>query len=297
MTQRFTRRFRVRHYELGALGEVDHVTLVRYVQEAAIEASTALGIGPDWYRAHGTLWVMWRLSARYFAPVSAGDEVEIVTWISGLRGVRSTREYELARRRDDAPVARARAEWVYVEGQTGQPTRCPEEWAEMCPRGGKPEALGTGLADARPTEGAHRYVSRRRAQYHELDAARHVNHAVYLHWAGQAYLDAVRAAGCPPERTTQDGWTVREAGHEVRYFAPALDNDSIEVVSWISETAEAGWAWTHEAFNADSRKLLARVCSAASFVNLEGGPAALPRQAVADVLRGPPADQGSRGSA
>jgi acyl-CoA thioester hydrolase len=287
MTQRFTRRFRVRHYELDALGHVNNVAYVHHMQEAAIEASTALGFSPDWYREHGTLWLVRRLSVRYLAPLTYGDEVEVATWISQMGGVRSTREYDLTRTRDGARVARGRAEWVYIDVTTGQPTRVPDAWAEAFPRGGKPEDLGVRLNDARRTEGAYRYRSRRRVQFHEVDAARHVNHAVYLRWAGQAYFDAIRAAGYPLEQTRAEGWAVLQAGHEVQYFAPALDNDDVEVVSWVCEVGKVRGAWTHEVYSAGTGKLLARDYSVGVFVNREGRPVVPPPQAVADVLRGP----------
>src|SRR5215469_10849112 len=95
MTPRFTRHFKVRYYELDAFGHVNGVNLVRYMQEAAIEASTDLGFSPDWYNQHGVGWVVRRLSVRSFAPALYGDEVTAATWLSGLRGVRSIREYDL----------------------------------------------------------------------------------------------------------------------------------------------------------------------------------------------------------
>jgi acyl-CoA thioester hydrolase len=257
------------------------------MQEAAIEASTALGFSPDWYRAHGVLWVVRRLSVRYLAPLTYGDEVEVVTWISHMGGVRSTREYDLIRTRDGTRVARGRAEWVYIDVTTGQPTRVPDAWPEAFPRGGKPEDLGVQLTDARRTEDAYRYTSRRRVQFHELDAARHVNHAVYLRWAGQAFFDAIRGAGSPPERTRREGWAIVQGGHEVQYFAPALDNDDIEVVSRVCEMGKVRGAWTHDISNAGTGKLLARDYSVGVFVNLEGQPIPPPAQAIEDVLRGP----------
>ncbi len=271
MTPRFTRRFQVRHYELDVSGQVSSVFLVRYMQEAAIEASTALGFSPDWYRQHRVGWVVRKLSVRYHAPATYGDTVEVSTWLSGLRGVRSIREYDLTRSRDGARVARGRAEWVYMDGQTGQPTRVPDEWAAAFPATGDVEDLGVRLADPTPIESAHRYTSRRRVQFHELDTVQHVNHAVYLQWAEQAYVDAIRAAGQSSENTDPEKSLVLQGGHEIQYFAAALDDENIEIVSWLCERATAGAAWTHEIYNADTRKLLARDYSRLSFANGCGG--------------------------
>lgn len=287
ITPRFTRLFRVRHYELDAFGSVNEVNLIRYMQEAAIEASTALGFGMDWYNEHGVGWVVRRLSVRYEAPASYGDEVAVTTWLSGLRGVRSIREYDLTLSRDGNRIARGRAEWVYMDFQTGEPTRVPDAWAEAFSLKDKPEDLGIRLDKPRPTEAAHRYTSRRHVQFHELDAVQHVNHAVYLQWITEAFRDALRAAGHSSEQTLRDGWSVFQSGHEIQYFAAALDRENIEIVSWLCETAETGAAWTHEIYNVETRKLLARDYARMTFLNAQHEPIAPPTPFLEQLLRSP----------
>ncbi len=285
MTPRFIRRFRVRHYELDAFGHVSGVNLVRYMQEAAIEASSDLGFSPDWYRQHGVGWVVRRLSVRYHAPVVYGDEIAAATWLSGLRGVRSIREYDLTRSSDGRRVARGRAEWVYMDSQTGQPTRIPDSWADAFTMKDKPEDLGVRLDDPRPIESAHRYSSRCRVPFHELDTVQHVNHAVYLQWIAQAHLDAAappatRRSG--PCKTA--GWRSRPA---MRFNTPPPRSTmkTSRSSSWLCETAENGAAWTHEIHNADTRKLLARDYARIAFVNPRYEPITPPAQIIEDIAR------------
>jgi acyl-CoA thioester hydrolase len=287
MTQRHTSRFRVRHYELDYYDHVNHAVYVQYMQQAAIEASAAVGFGLDWYRACGTAWVIRHLAVRYHQSARYGDEVDVHTWVSSMKGVRCQREYDLRRAGDGAPLARARAEWVYIDVEGRQPVRLPEGAAEAFAPSGEEEDLGIRLRKARPTEGAYRYPSRRRVQFHELDSARHVNHASYLQWVTQAYFDALRAAGHPLDATGRADWMVWQGGHEIEYVAPALDNDPIEIVSWVCELARVRGAWTHEIYHGESGQLLARDYSLGVFVDGEGRPAAAPPQAVNDVLRGP----------
>src|SRR5262245_58979982 len=104
----FTRRFRVRHYELDFLGHLNNAVYIRLMQEAAIEASTEAGYSPQWYRDHGTGWVIRRLQIRYHAQARYGDELEITTWVSDLKRVSSHREYQITRLSDGARVAQAR---------------------------------------------------------------------------------------------------------------------------------------------------------------------------------------------
>jgi acyl-CoA thioester hydrolase len=47
MTRTYTRRFKVRQYELDSFGHVNNAVYVNYLQEAAIEASADAGYDPD----------------------------------------------------------------------------------------------------------------------------------------------------------------------------------------------------------------------------------------------------------
>jgi YbgC/YbaW family acyl-CoA thioester hydrolase len=286
MTDRFLRRFRVRHYELDASGQVGSVVLVRYMQEAAIEASTALGFSPEWYSRQGAGWVVRRLTVRYLAPLVYGDEVEVATWIAQMRGVRSLRDYDVARRGDGARIAQGRAEWVYVDMQSGQPTRVPDGWLEAFSSRGRPEQWSIRPENVPPIAQAHRHSSRHRVGFHELDAVRHVNHAVYLEWAEQAVRDALRVAGERTDDGLPQGWEVRPAGHEIQYFASALDQDDIAITSWLSETTDHRLGWTHELVNAQTTKLLARDYSVWGFTSA-GEPSAPPERLIENLIRGP----------
>jgi acyl-CoA thioester hydrolase len=285
--QRFNRLFKVRHYELDAFGQINDVNLVRYMQEAAIEASTALGFSLDWYNTNRVGWVVRRLSVRHYASAVYGDEIAAATWLSGLRGVRSIREYDLTRTRDGCRLARGRAEWVYMDFQTGQPTRIPDAWADAFDLKGKPEDLGIRLTDAQPTKNPRRFTHRRCVQFHELDAVGHVNHAVYLQWIEQAFRDALQTIGEAVEPSTSDSWRAIQTGHEIQYFAAAVDRENIEIVSWPCETSANSAAWTYEVYNPDSRKLLARDYARMAIVNSRREEIAPSAQFMAAILSAP----------
>lgn len=283
----YTRRFRVRHYELDFLGHLNNAVYVRFMQEAAIEASTAAGYSPEWYRARGAGWVIRRLQIRYLGQARYGDELEVATWVSDLKRVSSHREYRITRVPDGAQIARARVNWVYVSLENGQPLRVPQEFLQAFQPSGELEGLGIRLHKARDTGDSHRYRSRRRVQTYELDTMQHVHHAAYLNWIEQVYFDAVRLAGHPIAELRQQGWLTVQGGHDIEYFEPARDNDEIEMVSWICEMARVRGAWTHEIYNAGNGRLLARDYSLGVFVNDEGRLTVPPRQIVEAVLRGP----------
>jgi acyl-CoA thioester hydrolase len=283
----FTRRFRVRHYELDFLGHLNNAVDIRLMQEAAIEASTEAGYSPQWYRDQGTGWVIRRLQIRYYTQALYGDELEITTWVSDMKRVSSHREYRITRLSDGASVARARVNWVYIDLDNNQPTRVPQEFKDAFRPAGEPEELGIRLIKSQKTDEAYRYRSRRRVQTYELDTLQHVHHAVYLNWIEQVYFDALRHSGHPIEKLQHEGWLTLQGGHDIEYFEPARDNDEIEIMSWICEMAKVRGAWTHEIFRANTRELLARDYSLGVFVDAQGKLIAPPQTVVDDVLRGP----------
>ncbi|MDZ7345122.1 MAG: thioesterase [candidate division KSB1 bacterium] len=283
----YTRRFRVRHYELDAFNQVNNAVYAHYMQAAAIEASTDAGYSPAWYREHGVGWVIRQLTIRYHQQATYGDELEVTTWVSDMKRVTSNREYDITRLGDGARIARARVNWVYIDLRTGQPARIPQEFFAAFDPSNELEELDIRLQKSRSTDDSFRYRSHRRVQTYEVDTAHHVNNAVYLNWIEQAYFDAVRAAGYPVEQTREQGWLVLQGGHDIEYFEPAFDNDEIEIVSWICEMGKVRGAWTHEIYNTKNGKLLARDYSLGVFVNSEGTLIELPRQAVEAVLAGP----------
>jgi acyl-CoA thioester hydrolase len=288
MTGRFTARFPVRHYELDVLNHLNNAVHVQYMHETAVQAAVHAGCGPDWCRAHRSRWVIRNLAIRYFAQVAHGDLVEVAVWVSRLHGVYgATLEYDLTLAGDGSHVARARAEWIHLDLFKNEPVPFPPGFVEAFPPTGAVEDLGIRIAKAWPTAEAHRYHSRRRVQFHELSAAGHVNHAVYLQWIGQAYFDALHTVGYPLERSRHEGWLVVQGGHDIDYYAPAHERDEIEVVSWVSEVARVRGAWTHEIYNAATGRLLARDYSLGIFVTLAGRPTTLPDPAIAAILRGP----------
>lgn len=285
--RQFTRRFRVRHYELDSFNHVNNAVYANYMQEAAIEASTAAGFGIDWYAQRGTRWVIRELAIRYHTPAAYGDEIEVTTWVSDVRRATSTREYSMKRVADGAKVARARVNWVYVDASSGRPTRIDEIFTEQFVPDGVQEPLGIRIEHATPTLDAYRYRTRRRVQTRELDPSQHVNNAVYLHWIEQAYFEALRTAGNPVEAWRDQNVFALQGGHEIEYLGEARDNDEIEIVSWICEMGKVRGSWTHEIYNAANGKLLAREYSLGIFVNERGRLIAPPPHIVDAVLQGP----------
>ena len=194
-TERFTMPLAVRTYEVDAAGDVPPAAFLRWFQELAVRASAARGFDDDRYRQLSATWVVGEFSLEVLAPVGAGDELVGATWVADIQRVNSHREYRLTRP-DGSVVANGEAVWVYVDRRTGRPKRLPDEMrATFAPTGDyalSEPTWGADLLGTEPQAGAHRIAHE--VTWSELDAARHVNNAVYAQWISDhlASLDEER---------------------------------------------------------------------------------------------------------
>jgi acyl-CoA thioester hydrolase len=112
--------------DIDELQHVSNLVYVRWVQEVAQAHSVAVGWDHARYFELGAIFVVRRHEIDYVAPVFAGEEVELTTWIAWWKGVSSQRRTRIRRRRDGQVVARAATLWAFVDLAAGRPRRIPE---------------------------------------------------------------------------------------------------------------------------------------------------------------------------
>jgi len=138
--------FRVRFHEGDALGHVNNAAYLNYLEQAAIDHATFLGLDLTRLQELGGVFVARRHEIVFLKPTFAGDLLRVVTWLGEPRGARVDRQYLVFRERgpttdvpvrgrpmvwsdissDEALAARAATEWVFASNQ-GQPRRIPNE--------------------------------------------------------------------------------------------------------------------------------------------------------------------------
>ena len=178
------RTFRVRSYECDFNGHVNHANYLRYMQEAALDASAAVGYDEARYNALGHIWLIRETNIEYLHPLRFGDSVEVTTWVGDFRRVRSRRFYELRNTRkrrtggeriDRLGLHRAR-KWA--------PARVPPEMvAAFSPEGTPEEAERRDPFPAAPPPPPGVFTMRRdgRVARHRHGAARQQRDLPELH--------------------------------------------------------------------------------------------------------------------
>ena len=125
---------------IDANRHVNNVVYVQWMQDiaiahAAVTGSTAAAevLGGSWYaRSH---------HIDYVRAAFEGERVIMLTWIVDVQKVRSRRRYRFVRAADQAVLAQAESEWVFVDAVSGKPRAIPAQVADCF------IALGEGQLD------------------------------------------------------------------------------------------------------------------------------------------------------
>ena len=143
---RFAAYFKVRHYEMDALGHVNNAVYLHYLEQAAYEHSAAAGFSDERTRALGGMWIVRRHEIEYLRSATAGDVLQVVTWAVEFKGARAVRDYAIFRYEGPSsdphslpadgflpltqelpadPLVRAQTLWVWADVLTARPRRIP----------------------------------------------------------------------------------------------------------------------------------------------------------------------------
>jgi acyl-CoA thioester hydrolase len=141
----FESHVRVRFHEVDALGHVNNAAYLNYLEQAAIDHGTTVGLDLARLRDLGGVFVARRHDIVFLRPSFAGDVLRIVTWLGEAQGARVERRYHVFREPVFSPpppftgrvavaasldldgelVVVASTEWVFV-AENGRPRRIPE---------------------------------------------------------------------------------------------------------------------------------------------------------------------------
>lgn len=113
-------------------GHVNNVVYIQWMQDAAIAHADASGCTQA-SEAAGATWVVRTHHIEYLISALAGDKITVLTWPSNFQRVRSLRKYQFIRQKDQAVIARAETDWIFVNMKTGRPQSIPEEVKNTLP--------------------------------------------------------------------------------------------------------------------------------------------------------------------
>jgi len=122
----FRARRRVEWRDIDPVGHVNNAVYLAYIEDCGVQVAAAYGWPMARMAAEGFALVARRHQIEYKQPAVLGDELELATWISGVRHASATRHYTVTRLSDGALLAQARTYWVWIDPKTGKPIRIPD---------------------------------------------------------------------------------------------------------------------------------------------------------------------------
>lgn len=279
----FERRFRVRNYECDAYGHVNHANYLRFMQEAAFDASADVGYPLERYEQMNRLWLVRESDITYKRPLTYNDEFVIRTWVEDFRRVRSSRHYEFAMVSNGEPVAEASTEWVFLDRDTQRPASIPPEMVTAFSDGAPPAGPRREPFPQAPPFPEGTFKLRSRVEWRDIDGLHHVNNASYLSYVEECNIQAAAAHGWPVARILDEGMAIVARRYRIEYLQPAVMGDEIEVTTFVSDVRRSTAVRHNTISRVSDGALLARVYTLWVWVDLETGmPKRIPAHFLAD---------------
>ena len=279
-----TRTFRVRFGECDAYGHVNNTNYVRYMQEAAFDASAAAGYDFARYDDLGQYWLVRETEIEYFKPLLYDDVFEIKTWVADFRRVRSRRRYEFRRPGSDELIARGMTDWVYIDRESQRPVNVPPEMIQaFAPDGEEVITQSRESFPKPPPPPPEVYTMRRRVMWQDIDQAQHVNNAVYLSYVEDCGFQLLKHFKWPMQQMMDEGRAILIRKHQIQYLQPALFDDEVEIASYVYDVKRTSAMRYYSITRVSDGALLAQVNSLGVWVDLSTGqPARFPTEFLAD---------------
>ena len=111
--------------DVDAAGHVNNTVYLSYVDECALQALATRGWPLSRMESEGFAITTRSHRIEYRQPALLDDELELTTWLSGIRETTAIRHTTITRTSDGAEVSRARTVHACVALDTGQPAAIP----------------------------------------------------------------------------------------------------------------------------------------------------------------------------
>ncbi len=272
MTQIDTTLFTVRHYECDAYGHLNNAVYLQYMQEAAVNASTARRLDRAAYEAMGRLWLIRASEIEYLSAAVAGDEIEVHTWVAEYRRTTSRREYELRRLSDDQLIARGGSDWVFLNAETSRPAAITADIrSALGKRSGKSPNKGRIRLDNSSQAPKSVFEMGRHIEWRDIDEMQHLNNTAYLSYAEDCAMQLSDAYDWPFQRWIENGIAFFARKNRIEYLQPAYLHERLKIRTWLLNVRRATATRHYEFLRASDNQVLARLQTIWVLINLETG--------------------------
>lgn len=262
----------VRYDECDPYGHVNHANYFKYMGYAAFVAANS--VQADHTRAADSeyVWITRESEVEFLSPIAFRDQLNVTTWVTDFRRVRSLRLYDFHINGNPKPAARAWTDWVYARKDNGLPAIIPNELADkfLTENGGEKRVERSKFPKL-PAYAENVGNVPLKPQWRDLDPNGHINNAGWLSYIENGTLEFCESLGWPADRMTAEGFGIFARKYRIEYHKPARLSDRFYLKTWVSDYRRATAVRNHEIRHADDDSLLVRARCLYVWVNLKTG--------------------------
>lgn len=168
---------RVRYSECNTKNEASLTALLDYLQDCCTFQSEQLGVGIEYLSIHHVAWILSSWQVDILRYPNMGETLTIYTWPYDIKGFYGLRNFKIEDGSGEM-ILKANSIWVFIDTQTGKPTRPIPEMLEKYPSEPKldMEYLGRKL----PVLPMGEKKQSLRVPHYFIDTNHHMNNAKYI---------------------------------------------------------------------------------------------------------------------
>jgi len=202
----------------------------RLFQEVAMQATTDAGWPPERYRAIGTAFVIYGMTAVHHREVGYGQPLRARSWVYDFKRATLTRR-QIRLRDAEGPVASCTQRWVHTNAELSPVAASPELLAAFPPE--LPDEPAVALPAFERIEGAAEHRFQLSPWHVWMDPLAHVNHPTYVDFCDESTCRALAAAGVDPQGLVP-------IAEQIAFKRGALAGDEVDVRSRLVGVTRSG---------------------------------------------------------
>ncbi len=120
----------IRYSECGSDNKLKLPAVINYFQDCTTENSEKIGAGHTYLKEKKRAWILNTWHIKINRRPEVGESVEVCTWATGFKGIFGPRDFRMQTPGGEV-LAYAQTLWVYIDTESGRPTKPTEDEIAM----------------------------------------------------------------------------------------------------------------------------------------------------------------------
>ncbi len=176
----FEKEYKVHYYETDRKQKLKTRSLLNYLEEVSLLQSESLGVGLDFYKNNGVIWVLHKLDIELKRVPFFNETILVQTIPFSVSGFMGFRKFRVLDAHNEELIS-ANSAWLFINSDRRRPQRVSGRVKEAYGHLNSPEEkldMATVPGSSRTDASAEFSV-----RHADIDINQHVNNACYAEWA------------------------------------------------------------------------------------------------------------------